>query len=674
MNNSTENKAKLNIFALPSQTTLLFWLMITVLLGTVFLGSIGSSPILIWPLALGLLLLPLRAFLSKPDHDFNYFILKLAGDEFAPIKKTIEAHAQKLCLQRIPKLLISPCVTNLYTFGTFRHWYVALIRQEASLLNEQLIDPATVPQAHAKIIHELYHFKSGDYWKMGYTGELLKTTFFFLGWGIAFFYGLGLLMIEAAPDFLELNPTDLVSQIEGVSPGIRQAIDQLLPSAAEMSLVRQKAAGINMSLVLNFVSSAFLPLVLIALVLWRFYWPKLWRTREYYADAGVVHAQGKIEPFLLSFIKEKSLTEREEELQQHKDNRFPHWWRRLYDVIRDMPLSPVPGYGAYYMEEGSAAPSDSKIIRRTPGKRIVSWWRRITAYHPEVISRINCVKNPALVFGTWWGTAILVGSLTLLLDVLLSSPLTLIHVGSWPMHFSTLIILVSVSIGYLLHNIVQGQFVWFDLLKLVSAVVGIRLAWLLLTILILIVSLAFSPEFLSEALEATVASVSHYAGYSGELGFSDLSGFVIKASILNLAQVLIIFFVLMTTLTLVAYALRRLMTWYGFPQAEKQLMKIALLVIFVGVMFCGLTILPPATLVLLRPAALFETSILMVGLSGFLLASIGLSVFIFADRKYSGRCPECGEGITGFYWLGKCCENDQCNERLFPWLIAEYES
>ena len=283
------------------------------------------------------------------------------------------------------------------------------------------------------------------------------------------------------------------------------------------------------------------------------------------------------------------------------------------------------------------------------------------------------MKNPSLVIDNWWDTAIFVGSLTLLLDILLSSPLTLTHIGSWPMHFSILIIFIAVSIGYLLPKIAQGQFIWFDLLKLVGAVIGMRLAWLLFTILVLFIALFFAPTFLSEALEAAVASVSHYAGYSDELGLSDLSGFVIKASILNLAQVFIIFIVLMTLLSLVAHVLRRLMTWYEFPQAEKQLMNIALLVIFVGFVFCGLTILPPATLVLLRPDALLDKSILIVGLSGFLLGSIGLGLFIIADRKYSGRCPACGEVVKGFYWLGKCCENDQCNEILFSWLIAEYE-
>ena len=673
MSNSTKDKAKLNIFALPNQTTLLFWLMITVLLGTVFLGSIGSSPVLIWPLALGLMFLPLRAFLAKPDRNFKRYKLKVAGDDFIPIQKAIDTHAEILNLKNIPKLVICMKAIPLYTFGTFRRWYIAVSHNDALFIQDQLTDPESAPRAQAMIIHELYHFKSGDYWKMGYTGELLKTTFLFLGWGIAFFYGLGLLMVVAAPDFLELSPPDLVSQIESSSPDIRQIFIQLLPSEVEMMLVRQKASEINISLVLNFILSAFLPLVLVASVMHRFYWPKLWRTREFYADAGVVHTQGKIKPFLLSFTRDRSIKEREKELRQREDRRFPDWLKNLYHSIRDFPGSPAPSYGAY-TEDGFATLSANEMIKSSPGQKVLTWWRRVTSFHPEVLFRIGCVKNPSLVFDSWWGTAILVGSLTLLLDILLSSPLTLIHVGSWPMHFSTLIILVTVSIGYLLPKIVQGHFIWFDLLKLVGVVVGMRLAWVLITILVLFMSLFFAPTFLSEALEATVASVAHYAGYFNELVFSDLFGFVIKASFLNLAQVFVIFIILMTSLSLIAYVLRRLMTWYEFPLAEKQLMKIALLAILVGAVFCGLTILPPATLVLLHPADLLEPSNLKVELMGFVLASIGLGLFIFADRKYSGMCPACSAVINGFYWLGRCCENDQCNERLFSWLIAEYET
>ncbi len=672
MANSTGEKPKLNIFALPSQTTLLFWLMVVVLLAAVMLGSIGRSPILIWPMAVGLLFLPLRAYLARPERDFKRFGLEHAGEEFAPIRQAIMIYAIKLGLKRHPGLVISQRDIPFHTFGTFRRWFIAIGREEAVDLLERIKNPATASQAYAMIIHELYHFKTGDYWKMGYTGELLKTTFIFLGWGIAFFYGLGLLLVVATPDFLALNPSDLISQIEGITPGMQQTMVQLLPSAADMGVMHQRAAGINMSLVLNFIMSAIFPLVLIAFLLWRFYWPKLWRTREYYADAGVVHTQGKIAHFLLSFIKEKSLKEREEKFQPREDNRFIAWWRKLYDGILDMSPAFVPSYGAY-TEEGLASLFNGEVIQRSRGQKIIAWWKRVTSYHPEVISRINCVKNPALAFDTWWSTAFHVGSLTLLLDILLSSPLTLIHVGNWPMHFSTLVILVTVSLGFILPTIAQGNLVWLDLIKIVGLVVGLRLAWLAFTVLALFVSLVMAPEYLSEALEAAVASVAHYAGYADDLGFADITSFLLRAALLNLAQILIIFFLLLFSLYSIAWLLRRLLTWYGFPQVEIRLMPVASLVVVLWAIFTGFTILMPITLALLHPADLIRPVYLILELIGFLLACIGIGVFTLADRKFSKRCPKCGTGISGFYWLGKCCENDQCKEKLLPWLIAEYE-
>ena len=80
MESSAGTEAKLDIFALPNQTTILFGSIVLVLLGTILGGSIGQSPVVIWPLALGLTLLPLRAFLARPERDFARYNLTLAGD------------------------------------------------------------------------------------------------------------------------------------------------------------------------------------------------------------------------------------------------------------------------------------------------------------------------------------------------------------------------------------------------------------------------------------------------------------------------------------------------------------------------------------------------------------------------------------------------------------------
>ncbi len=629
-----KTEAKLNIFALPSQTTLLFGLIVTVLLGTVFVGSIGPSPICTWPLALGLLFLPLRTFLARPERDFARHNLSPAGDDLADLQQAIETNAKAIGLRRTPRLVVSPSKRPLYTFGTRRHWYIAVNHEAALRLQESLEDPDVAPVAQARLIHELYHFKTGDYWQMGYTRELLRTVFLFMAWAATFFCGFGFLLIVAAPDFLQLDPTKLLEQAGNLTPEVRQMLLQIMPSPGEMEAVRQKAAVINLPLVLNFIVGATLPYVIMGGILWGLYWPKLWRMREFYADAGVVQAQGKATPYL------SALTQ-----------------------------IPLPLLKKYPYERSLAICQQGKgfldIVRE--------WWRRIKALlkrHPDAATRITCVKDPSQVIDNWVDAAILAGSLTLLLDILLVSPLTILYAGSWPMHFSTLAILVVVSLN-LISPLAQGKSVWSDMLKIIVVVVALRLAWLLLTIGLMILLLVFAPDILSETLVAFVASSAHFAGYSDELIFDNLSAFVVKASILNLAQVLIIFFILMVALVLVAFLLRCLLTWYRFPQVNQRLMKVAYLVIGWVALLLGLTILPLITTALLRLTDLLNLPGIIVGALGLIIAATGLGLFIYAHRKYARRCPRCGTAVPGWYHVGKRCK--ACNALLHPWLIAEYE-
>ncbi|MBU0512032.1 MAG: hypothetical protein KJ638_10095, partial [Chloroflexi bacterium] len=197
---------------------------------------------------------------------------------------------------------------------------------------------------------------------------------------------------------------------------------------------------------------------------------------------------------------------------------------------------------------------------------------------------------------------------------------------------------------------------------------------LLPIIAILFFSLIFAPEFLDEMLQHAVASIAHYAGSSVDLGFDDLPGFVVKASIINLAQVFIIFFVLLAVLFLITWLLRRLLTWYALPRAEARLMKMASLTVVLGTLFCGLTILPPITVALLRHENFLNPFLIVAELFGLLLAVTGLGCFLYADRKYARRCPFCNAPVSGPPRFDKRCKTDTCNALLFPWLIAEYET
>ena len=84
----------------------------------------------------------------------------------------------------------------------------------------------------------------------------------------------------------------------------------------------------------------------------------------------------------------------------------------------------------------------------------------------------------------------------------------------------------------------------------------------------------------------------------------------------------------------------------------------------------GLTILPPVTTALLRTAELLNPAGILIGLLGLITCAIGFGLFLYADRRYSQRCPQCGQSVPGPYYLGKRCT---CGNLLHPWLTVEYK-
>jgi hypothetical protein len=417
---------------------------------------------------------------------------------------------------------------------------------------------------------------------------------------------------------------------------VRQVLLQLLPSATAIEAMREKAAGIKMGLVLSFIFSATGPFISLSAILWILYRPKLWRMREFYADAGTVQTQGNITAFEsalsgISLLSPKHATE-------------------------SQSVAPPP-----------VNPSQSS------GERSERIWRIdhfLLQFWPMAHRRIECVIHPHRIFDTWKNTAILVGSLTLQLDILLVSPLTLLSVGRWPMHFSTLVMLVAISLS-LIPPIVQGQSVGNNTLKIIGVVIGLRLAWLLFILGILITLLIKNPDYLDTVLTIGVASIAHYAG-PNTTAIEDLGQFVIQASLINLAQVGIVLIILLMALSAVVWLLRRLLTWYRFPKASQWLMRTGVgLIIWMAVVL-ALLILPVSTTLLINPVELFTPGSLAVEVVGSLVLVLGIWAFSWADRRYAGVCPQCHTVLKGRYWLGRRCQG--CKERLHPWLITEYET
>ena len=632
-----EGNLKPNLFALPSQTTIFFGLIVVVLLGTLVIGSLDTSPIPIWPLTLVLVFLSFRAFLAASERHIIQHKLLSVGDKFYELEQTINSLAQKqqLSLPRLPKLLVTQEKTGLHTFGTVRHQYIAVSYEEAQRLQEYLHDPVKKDIAEAKLIHELYHFKTGDYWQMSYGQELLRLTFTIIGWAIIFLTGYGFSLIVVGSHILQFSPSELTEPFAEFDPELRDLIITMFPSDEEMAAVREKASEINLMLVLDFVYAAFLPFLFVGGILWLFFWPKFWRLRDLYADAGVAHTQGEISPLLANLGSVTMLS----------------YLRRYPGVIQNIKAS---------------TPNAQSFVKK--------WWHRILhprEYHYQSVLRIRCIADPWLVFGTWSDAAILLGTLTLLLDILLVSPLTLLQIGQWPMHFTTLVVFAVVSLN-LIPVLVRGNSGWSYMLKTIAVVIGLRFIWLIITLGLLISLFVLAPDALNNILIGGVAATARFAGYSDHLAYDDLGEFIIQASVLNLAQVFIVFFVLLAALAVMILILRSMFSWYSLPHANVRLMRYAYLVVGSGTICLATLILPFITSFLLEIERL-KSPLVILGMFFGVLVLVGTFFWFFRMHyRYQRCCPNCGVIISMPYKLGKRCPSKTCNELLHPWLVAEY--
>lgn len=614
MKNFVEDQPKLNLFALPNQTTLLFGVIVAVILGAMLGGSITMAPVSIRPLAIMLLVLPLRAFLARPEREFARYHEVSDRSLFQVLQREIEGLVHTLKLPRCPVLRVFEEDIGLHVSGTFRHWYFAVNLEEAIELQTILQQPERKPQVQAKLIHELYHFKTGDYWQMGYARELLRLTFLVMLWAFAFSLGYGVLLLAAEPELMRLNPAALIAQaVSSAPPPVHDLLVPLAPIleaqiAPFMEQARQKAAMISIPLAVNFAIGATYPFALMGLVLWGVYWRKLWRVREFYADAGSV---------------------------QHQQN----------------------------MAHIASLFTARRTKRQSKGRL------RFFSFHPETSERIAALREPQRVFGSWTGTALLAGSLAFILEILMVTPLTLLYVGMLPMHFPTLAAVMIIALNYLIPTLAQGKAFAMDLLKIIGVVTFVRLLFFLGAIALLQFFLSTSPLTLAKMLTVASSVAARYAG-TDALKIVDPYAFVPETAAKNLAQIAAVFFLLVVMLTLAALLLRRMFTWYAFAQAKRRLMRAAYSVVILLCACLGLTILPFLSAALLHPENLINPVYLGFESLGAILTLIGLGLFLYADRQYARRCPECNAHVPGAYWPGKRC--DACGTLLHPWLIAEY--
>ena len=117
---------------MPNQTTIIFGLIVCVTLGSIGIGSIGTAPVPVWPLAVALFLLPLRDFLAYPERELAKVAPRMirsdGQDEYTRLAECIENLAQQLNLRKAPRSVIAYEMADPQprALGTFRHWYIVI--------------------------------------------------------------------------------------------------------------------------------------------------------------------------------------------------------------------------------------------------------------------------------------------------------------------------------------------------------------------------------------------------------------------------------------------------------------------------------------------------------------------------------------------------------------------
>ncbi len=163
------------------------------------------------------------------------------------LQKAVENGAKQIGLKRIPQVLINKKGNEIYVMGSFRRWYIVCSLEQAELLENQLTDsPSTTMTVHAKIFHELYHFKTGDYWQLGYLAELLQTTFYLTLWVLTLFAGWIIFLLLAKTAILQLSPSFLLRNVPAeIQPILAQLLGMILPPRAQLEVMNQRAAEMN---------------------------------------------------------------------------------------------------------------------------------------------------------------------------------------------------------------------------------------------------------------------------------------------------------------------------------------------------------------------------------------------------------------------------------------------
>jgi Zn-dependent protease with chaperone function len=639
----------LNVFALPSQTFILAAMIAAVIYGALAAISVNSPIGGFGLLIAALIVLSLRGLLAWPDYTLRKHNLRVAGSEYKPLQERIAALAAQNGIKWPVGLLLTSSDAGPEAVGGLRRRYIFLSQTLADDMISMVQASNRADSVDAVLLHELSHFRHGDNLWIGYTRFLLRSGVALIGWAALFLLGSAVFLRLAAFQMLQYSPAELAQRFEALLPGlgVGDIILLALGPAAEWEAMRQRVPEINMGLIAFFAFGNTFPLAAFSGGLLVFFWRRLMRLRELYADAAVVQIQREIAP-LKNTIYLFAIP-----LDASKQNaRHPPHRNSLGQNIKHM---------------------FNRVAQRIPGnRRARALWSRVFNTHYPGIRRLATLRDPILFYDGWLKTAVIIGAFILILELLLFGTSALFFIGNWPLHIFVLAAFVLISLN-LMVRLVVGQPVLRDILKIIGVIMIPHSVLLILTLAALWVAVIVAPDVLAAFLDLSASFVAGFAGVAPDMVVRDPTQMVLLATILNLLQLPTIFLLTVGSLAVSTWALRRMLTWYGRFQSipDWQWASYSALVLLTFVLAVG--VLPPITDLILGRFADLLSLWRLLGMGLALLVVLGGGWWFWRqDQAYGRRCPHCGEQVPGHYYLGRECPAPTCGELLNPWLLVTY--
>lgn len=631
MDEPSRPPARLNLFALPSRTTLLFVLIILVIYVPLIAALVGSTPVCAPFLLFWMVLLPLRHFLREPERviaerKLESFTIRTHDDAAHPRLVQTVADASHNAQVPMPRVMLSPNdADGAWAFGTWRRNYLGLSNALAQELERLLRAGAdSAKRARAIVLHELAHFRHNDVWLATLARSVLVVTIGFISLALAVHLLTPLLYFRflAFFDFTQPPWSELIQALARGNPEIVQALDPQNPIVTSRWLDYEL-----------YIITAFVPLIFGSTLLLIFFWRALLRTRELYADARVVEWQnGDAEPL----------------------------WEGLWVATAVQALAPKP------MNWRAKIGARTRNLRFWAERRpdILQQW---LATHPDDEHRRACLDAPHQVYGSDLSIALTAGAAVVLLNLNLLSQFfsaTLRGPNSVPA-FTLGFVVISLS---LLPGLCQwrgslrGMF--RSVVKIVLIFCAIKLIPQYLLSILLGSAVLIDPGILQRGLEAFVVGTLP-PGTGAELAGLFFENFIVRPAIL---------FTFFMPAFLVGYVLldlwlvRRMLHWFDFQLLARHSAMVFAYVTTVLAAALVFVILPIVDWATIPSAHPFDWTVLVPMFVVLCIAFAHIALFVFLERRYARRCPDCQKIGTAQVAPGMRCEH--CGAPLNPWLFT----